>query len=162
MVFTTSKAICLSNGSRRLIYTASLVWLVLLSCSKDERLPFATIPEIELIGVSHDTIIEFQDVLTLSIGYFDGDGDLGFEEPDRYALFVRDVRLEDFDGFFIGPVSPPDTTIAIQGNLDIEFPSLFVFGNSNAETTHFEIKMIDRAGNESNVLSTEDVVIVKP
>ena len=138
------------------------MWLIISSCSKDERLPFSNIPEIELIGVSHDTIREFTDILTLSIGYFDGDGDLGYEEPDKYALFVRDVRLEDFDGFFIGPLSPPDTSVAIQGNLDIEFPSLFVFGNSNAETTQFEIKMTDRAGNESNVLTTEDIVIVKP
>jgi len=136
--------------------------ILLLSCTKDERLPFSDKPEISLVGMSHDTVREYQDVLVIRIKYQDGNGDLGFENPDQYALFVRDIRLENFDGFYIGPLAPPDREIAITGELDIEFPSLFLFGNRTVETTSFEVKMIDRSGMESNLVTTPKVVIVKP
>lgn len=138
------------------------VVFILASCDKGEDISEMTKPEIELLGLSHDTIVEFQDILTISIEYTDGDGDIGFVEPDRYALFIRDTRLDDFDNFYIGPIAPPDTLVPITGVLDVEFPSLFIFGNANQESTNFEIKMVDRAGNESNLLTTEEVLIVKP
>lgn len=134
----------------------------MVGCEKDERLPFSEKPEIELLGLSHDTIREYEDVLVIRIKYLDGNGDLGFEDPEQYALFVRDLRLERFDGFYIGPLSPPGREIAITGELDIEFPSLFLFGNRNKETTRFEVKMIDRSGMESNLLTTGPVTIIKP
>ena len=76
-------------------------------------------------------------------------------------MFVRDLRLEEFDAFYVGPIAPPDVTIPIKGELNIEFPNLFVFGNGQSETTRFEIKLIDRAMNESNLLTTEDIIIQK-
>jgi hypothetical protein len=120
------------------------------------------VPEIELVGVSHDTVTEFVDKLIMSVEYQDGDGNLGFVEPSKYAVFVRDLRLDEFDGFYIGPLAPLDTEIAIQGVLHIEFPNLFVFGNRDHETTAFEIKFVDRAGNESNLVQTGNVVVKRP
>lgn len=123
--------------------------------------PFSTIPEIKFKGLSHDTIREFEDVLTISISYQDGDGDLGFEEPDDYAVFIRDARLNNFDGFYVGPVAPPGASIAVKGNLKLEFLSLFVFGNRTEERTRFYIYMIDRSGHKSNELLSPDVIIQK-
>jgi hypothetical protein len=100
-------------------------------------------------------------VLLIRIFYRDGNGDLGFENPEEYALFVRDIRLEDFDGFYVGPIAPPGRSVPIQGDFIIEFPSLFLFGNGDIEQTRFQIKMIDRAGNESNLLETETVAIIR-
>jgi hypothetical protein len=51
--------------------------------------------------------------------------------------------------------------VPIQGHLDIEFPSLFLFGNGEAEQTRFQIRMVDREGNESNLLETNTVTIVR-
>lgn len=160
MAYSISKATCRSSGPGKWLLLFSL--LILVACTKDEQLPFSDKPEIELVGVSHDTIREYEDVLIITISYQDGNGDLGFEDPDEYALFVRDLRLEKFDGFYIGPLSPPGSNVPITGKLNIEFPSLFLFGNRTSETTRFEVKMVDRAGLESNVLLTEPVVIVKP
>lgn len=160
MAFFISRVTCLFNGRSSLLLL--VMALAVTSCEKDERLPFSDKPEIELIGLSHDTIREYQDVLTIRIRYQDGNGDLGFVDPEQYALFVRDIRLENFDGFYIGPLAPPDREIAITGELDIEFPSLFLFGNRQTETTSFEVKMVDRSGMESNLLTTPKVVIVKP
>ena len=139
-----------------------LILIVIIACSKDDEIPFSAIPKIELLKLSHDTIRQYQDVMTITIEYTDGNGDLGFVEPDKYALFIRDVRLAEFDGFYIGPLAPPDTTIAIRGILDIELPSLFIFGNASEETTSFELKMVDRSGNESNLLTTNNILITKP
>ncbi|HNG68686.1 MAG TPA: hypothetical protein PLP63_07065 [Saprospiraceae bacterium] len=136
--------------------------LVVLGCHTiSDEPPFSTTPEIKLNGISNDTIREFDDILTLSIHYQDGDGDLGFEEPDQYAVFIRDARLTNYDGFYIGPVAPPGAEIAVQGNLKLEFPSLFVFGNRFNERTRFYIYMKDRNGNKSNELISPDVIILK-
>lgn len=139
-----------------------LFTLFLLSaCKKDDVMEFSNVPEISLLELSHDTIRQYQDVLTIRIRYQDGDGDIGYEDPQQYALFVRDIRLEAFDGFYIGPVAPPGASVPVQGVLNIEFPSLFLFGNGDMEQTRFQIKMIDRAGNESNLLETGTVVITR-
>ena len=118
-------------------------------------------PLIGLVSISQDTIRQYEDVLSIRISYKDGDGDIGFEDPEEYALYVRDIRLEAFDGFYVGPLAPPDAQVPIQGELNIEFPSLFLFGNGAVEQTRFEIKMIDRAGNESNLIETDFVAITR-
>lgn len=162
MEFFTSRVICPFSGPVSSSVLFLILFTVLIGCEKDSRLPFSDKPEIELVSVSHDTIVEYEDRLVIRIKYTDGNGDLGFEDPELYALFVRDLRLADFDDFYIGPLAPPGSNIAITGELDIEFPSLFVFGNRPNETTLFEVKMVDRAGNESNLLMTSPVVIRKP
>ena len=156
-----SKAICHLGGGSSICVSLICILILLGACSKDPRLPFSAEPEISLLDISHDTIRQYQDKLVIRIQYIDGDGDLGFEEPDRYALFVRDARLEDFDNFYIGPVAPPGELVPIQGEIDIELPNLFLFGNTDQESTFFEIKMVDRAGNESNQLQTKAITITR-
>ena len=158
MVSTISRATCRFAGRSSALAIAVLLFL---GCNKNDSIEISTIPEITLLGISHDTIHQYQDVLLIRISYTDGDGDLGFEETNQYALFVRDIRLEEFDGFYLGPIAPPGEMIPIKGDLNIEFPTLFVFGNNDSEITRFEIKMIDRKGNESNLLTTENIIISK-
>lgn len=159
MVFTISRAICHSAGQSSLLIIAC--WLMLTGCQKDEVVKLPDIPVIELVSVSHDTIRQYEDVLLIRISYKDGNGDLGFENPEDYALFVRDIRLQSFDGFYVGPLTPPNTNVPIQGELTVEFPSLFLFGNGTVEQTRFQIKIIDRAGHESNLLETGTVAITR-
>jgi len=146
----------------KILFIVALVTLLISSsCKKTDTLPFSKIPEISLIGLSHDTITEYADILTITIRYQDGDGDLGFEDPEQYAVFIRDARLGTYDGFYLGPLAPLDKNVSIQGNLSVEFPSLFVFGNRESETTRFYIYMVDRAGHKSNELLTGQVQINK-
>lgn len=152
-----SKVICHIPGRISIF----ICLITLLSCSKDDSIPYSDTPEIELIGVSHDTLVQYDETLVLTIRYKDGDGDIGFESPDKYALFVRDTRLATFDNFYIGPVAPPGANVPVTGVIDIEFPNLFLFGNGKAEKTFFEIKMLDRSGHESNVLLTDEVIIIR-
>jgi hypothetical protein len=158
MVFITSKSICRFAGLSSLVL-ASII--LLTGCTKDEVMEYSAIPEISLVDISSDTIRQYEDVLYLRIAYKDGNGDLGFENPDQYALYIRDIRLEAFDGFYLGPLAPPGADVPIQGELSIEFPSLFLFGNGDTELTKFQIKMIDRAGHESNLIETDFVAITR-
>ena len=159
MVFFTSRVICPFAGKSSVVIL--FAFLLLAACKKEDDITYPDVPEISLIGLSHDTIRQYQDVLTIRIFYKDGNGDIGFENPEEYALFVRDVRLQAFDGFYVGPLAPPTAVVPIQGELTIEFPSLFLFGNGTIEQTRFEIKMVDRAGNESNLIETDFVAIVR-
>ena len=159
MVFSISRATCRSAGRNSVIGVLGL--LLLTACDKDDVIEFPPEPAIGLLDLSHDTIRQYEDVLLIRISYQDGNGDLGFEDPEEYALFVRDIRLQEFDGFYVGPLAPPGSSVSIQGELSIEFPSLFLFGGGTMEQTRFQIKMIDRAGNESNLLESETVVIVR-
>lgn len=131
------------------------------SCNKDDGPPFSVIPEIELVSISTDTVVQFSDILIITIEYRDGDGDIGQENPDVNSIFVRDARLENYDGFYIGPIAPIGTEVAITGQLNIEFPSLFLFGNGSAENTFFYLYLVDRAGNQSNEIITPTVTIVR-
>ncbi|MBL0007372.1 MAG: hypothetical protein IPP25_09370 [Saprospiraceae bacterium] len=135
--------------------------MIIAGCGKEDDITYSNTPVIGLVSISQDTIRQYEDVLSIRISYKDGDGDIGFENPEEYALYVRDIRLEAFDGFYVGPLAPPDAQVPIQGELNIEFPSLFLFGNGAVEQTRFEIKMIDRAGNESNLIETDFVAITR-
>lgn len=138
-----------------------MIIFVFSSCSDDDGPVLDVVPKIELLGISSDTIVEFEDVLVISIQYSDGDGDIGFEDPDINSIFVRDARLEDYDGFYIGPVAPPDQEIPVTGTLNIEFPALFLFGTGATENTRFYVYLVDRAGNESNEVITQTVTIIR-
>lgn len=159
MVSFTSRVICRSAGLSKLLFFTGL--LIIAGCGKEDDITYSNTPVIALVSISQDTIRQYEDVLNIRISYKDGDGDIGFEDPEEYALYVRDIRLEAFDGFYVGPLAPPDAQVPIQGELNIEFPSLFLFGNGAVEQTRFEIKMIDRAGNESNVIETDFVAITR-
>lgn len=159
MVSITSRVICRFAGLSKLLFFTGL--LIISGCGKEDDITYSNTPLIGLVSISQDTIRQYEDVLSIRISYKDGDGDIGFEDPEEYALYVRDIRLEAFDGFYVGPLAPPDAQVPIQGELNIEFPSLFLFGNGAVEQTRFEIKMIDRAGNESNLIETDFVAITR-
>ena len=159
MVSITSRVICRFAGLSKLLLLTGL--LIIAGCGKEDDITYSNTPVIGLVSISQDTIRQYEDVLSIRISYKDGDGDIGFEDPEEYALYVRDIRLEAFDGFYVGPLAPPDAQVPIQGELNIEFPSLFLFGNGAVEQTRFEIKMIDRAGNESNLIETDFVAITR-
>lgn len=157
MACFTSSSTCRLSGWIKACVPALL--LLTAACTKKDELPFPKVPSIRIEQVSHDTIVQYRDVLTITFSYRDGDGDLGYEDPDRYAIFIRDARLENFDGFYLGPLAPEGVSVPVQGKLNIEFPSLFLFGNGATESTRFYVKIVDRAGNESNLAETQTVVI---
>lgn len=159
MAFFTLRPIC---PSRWWTSGSLLVFcLIICACNKQDGPTFPKTPQISLKGISHDTIREYEDVLTISINYEDGDGDIGFADPDMNSIFIRDSRLTKFDGFYVGTIAPEGSSVPIQGTLNVEFPSLFLFGSADQESTRFFVYLRDRAGNVSDTLETPRVWIVR-
>ncbi len=134
--------------------------LVLFSCKKDDE-NYSEIPEIEFVSLSPSTTSEFSQDIKLVISYKDGDGDIGTDDPDEYTLLIHDSRLPAADEYHIQPLTPPNSTIQIEGNLKINLAGLFVLGTDSTETTTFSVKLKDRAGNWSNSVTTSSIAVKK-
>ncbi len=133
--------------------------LLVFGCKKEEK--YDIVPEIEFISLTPSSSPEFSQNVTLTIKYKDGDGDIGTEDPDIYSLYVKDSRLPQADEYHIQPLSPPESTIQIEGELNIKLAGLFVLGTNNSEKTSFKVKLKDRAGNFSNEITTSNITITK-
>lgn len=146
--------------------------LAFVSCTKeketiqeDEPNPdISEIPFIELLSVSATTVVQFQDPLIITIEYTDGDGDLGTEDPDAYSIEVVDQRnpAQLIFLYHLSPRAPIDAEVPIQGTLDVVLPNTILLNDAaDSETTTFTIRLLDRAGNWSNVVETGAITVVK-
>lgn len=139
-----------------------LVGVLLFSfCKKSESI--SETPVIEFVNVSSTTIRAGQDSLVLTIHYRDGDGDLGENNPDVRNCFVRDSRdAALFYEMRIQQLAPDGATIAIDGELELLIPATGLLNDLNLqEKTTFSIKLIDRAGHESNEIISPEITILK-
>jgi hypothetical protein len=137
------------------------VLLFTFSCKKKEKEVLGTSPIIELISVTPNEIKEFEDSIIVMLSYEDRDGDLGSENPDENFLEIRDTRLENPDYYFVQPLSPPGTSVHIKGTLRVYIKNIFLLGNGDTELTTLEIRMRDRAGNWSNMVTSEQLKIIR-
>lgn len=132
------------------------------SCEKEsDKPPFSEVPEIRLLDLSLTEVKEFSDTLEVLLHYRDGDGDLGYADPDIPSLVIKDARLTVADSFHLQPLAPPGANVAIEGELRLRLPHLFLLGNGTSESTRFRIKILDRAGNESNEVQTPQITILR-
>lgn len=133
---------------------------VLVACKKEVVDIMPREPSIELISVGPSTVIEFEQPIVLRFKYEDGDGDLGQTDPDDHSLWVKDSRLKTADGYHIIPLSPPDTELAIRGELEVQLSPLFLLGNGTEEQMTYSFHVVDRAGNRSNEIVTTMITIL--
>lgn len=132
------------------------------SCVKNSDEPVFDIqPVIEIGTVSQDTIVQFQDQLSIQIYYEDGDGDLGHPDSEVNSLFVKDARLENEDAYYLAPVAPVGANVSITGSLNIILDQTFLLGNADQEQTTFSIYLIDQAGHQSNTIQTSPITIIR-
>lgn len=133
--------------------------IALVSCKKEKVDIMPHEPVIELISVGPTSVVEFEQAVLLRFSYKDGNGDLGREDPDDYSLWVKDSRLAVADGYHIIPLSPPDSEVPIQGELEVELDPLFLLGNGAEETMTYSFYVEDNSGNRSNEITTPPIVI---
>ena len=124
--------------------------------------PISEVPEIELLEVAPLSVTQFVDSISFKIKYLDGDGDLGEPDPDNKTIFLVDNRAPNeliFD-FHLSPRAPLDSEIVIQGELDIVLNNTILIDDDlENEMTTFSIYLLDRAGNQSNILESPEVLI---
>lgn len=139
----------------------ALISFLAFGCEDDKK-TYDPIPEIGIISISPIVANEFQDDITIAISYLDGDGDLGENDPNATNLFVIDNRINLTQAYRIPELSPSGTSIAIQGELDVVIPGTGITDGSNQQNATFTLFVTDRAGNESNRVTTEAITIKKP
>ncbi len=142
-------------------YKIFLVLLVFASCKKDELITDDA-PVIEFVSISPSSVIEYQDSITITISYKDANGDLGENDASVKNLFVTDSRNNVTYQYRIKQLSPDNSDISIQGNLNIVLANTAIIDDANAtETLHYSVYIRDRAGNDSNTITTSDITVTK-
>lgn len=163
----------------RLLGTSIILFWVLQSCYKEPE--FDMTPEISFQNIRKEIRVDQftganKDSVIISLGFRDGDGDLGLNESEKalaerdlnYNYIVRVFRRRSgqfvefqpflpYSGYF--PRLRNDNRIGpIEGVLDysIDFPHPFTPRN---DTLKFEIQVKDREGNFSNKVETESIIL---
>lgn len=162
---------------------AKIVWIFFIagliifsSCTKFEEYPI--IPHIEFVSFATILNVQQQDSLGyITISYTDGDGDIGLtsEEntpPYQYNFFLdiyeningvqQKIVFSDTSITFNSriPVLTPDgINKSIKGEIEMELELYIMTPFLDSDTISFEIYIMDRALNKSNVIHTPDFII---
>lgn len=149
---------------------------VLTSCTQPPDYPIE--PVLEFTSLSRNTMIQGsgpQDSLIVNFSYTDGDGDLG-NNSDSLDVFFTDTRLANGVPLtYKLPFVPlQGTGNGISGEISIQIPTSCCTVPDNPQinlcdnpipdmfprdTLVYEIYIKDRAGNESNRILTDDIIL---
>ncbi|PSJ78015.1 hypothetical protein C7N43_06035 [Sphingobacteriales bacterium UPWRP_1] len=130
-------------------------------CGKEE-INFGFVPQITFVGLTPLEVQEYTGIVTITIAYEDGNGDIGEPDPDMPVVFVKDSRLQQPDGYHVQPVAPLGSgQVIVSGQLQVPIKNLFVLGNTQQEQVRFEVYITDRAGNQSNTIETPAVTVFR-
>jgi hypothetical protein len=151
---------------RYLVYLLLIV-LVAASCQKNEM---SKIPQIGLNYFGPETIRFNYDTAFLLLSLQDGDADLGNDKNGKnYDIYIKDFRFDTgYAGYFFPDIdlSIEDPKKGITGTCMFYFIPAILSPRSDSlhtalgDTTHFEVYIKDRAGNQSNHVTTGDVILV--
>ena len=152
--------------------TRCITYLIIIigffSCNKKEtdgetpKGPISNVPSITLIDVYPKTVQEYKDSIVFVIQYLDGDGDLGTEDADTKSIFLTDNRALLTESYHLPPLATIGTEIAIQGNLNVILNRTALLNSTgSSETTTYSIYLVDRAGNSSNIITSETITITQ-
>jgi len=147
--------LCYGLGYLLLVFS-----FVAFSCKKDKKEYDAT-PQIEFVSLTPSTVFQNKDSITFTIKYSDGDGDLGENTPDVKNLFLTDNRIHIPYSYRVGMLAPSGSSIPIQGTLNVVLKNTSLTDSTNQQTTTFSIYVVDRAGNQSNSVTSSVVTIKK-
>ena len=142
---------------KKLFFISSIL-LIFSSCSKEED---QVIFNINLLNTFPTEIIEFEENIYVRIFYQHPEGFIGFSDPDYLSLEVKDSRLSQADYYHIIPVTPPDNSLSVTGELLVEIDSPFLFGNGSLEIVNFTIRIQDQNLNWSNSIITPNITVNK-
>lgn len=162
----------------KLIFSIGMIAFGIQSCFKSEQFPVepkVSDAEVEVFGDS---------MAIVSFSFTDGDADIGLAPSDTTGDFawgsyyyyniyltpmVKDDVLgwrqeEDINGdpfnwpYRIKPISVSENTEGIKGTMDIEVNQYRGPEMDESDTMKFEIMLIDRALNTSNIIETPEII----
>ena len=159
--------------SKYLIFLAFAMALA-VSCSDPPDYP--DVPEIEYLGLSRDTLIQGDlniDSTILHLSFTDGDGDLGFDpDESEQSIFITDTRTGFVqDRFKIPKIPIQGSRNEIFGEIEVriyttccifpdQIPPCSAPNQYPVDSVVYEVYIVDRAGNESNRILTEPIILL--
>lgn len=139
--------------------TGAALCLQAAACKKDKVDLKDPVPQIIGITVNPNNVVEYQDSITFSVEYRDGDGDLGENSPDAHNLFLTDNRIGVTEAFRIRELAPDGAEIPITGVLDVVLRNTGITDGSSQQTFNYTVYLRDRAGNESAHMETPNITV---
>jgi hypothetical protein len=139
-------------------FTCLTVSFIACKKEKNER---SVVPEIRLVDVSPLQIKEYKDKIMFNLFYQDGDGDIGENNDAVKNLFITDSRNGITYQYRIKQLSPDGAEVSIEGNLMVELNSTGILNGASSEPVNYSIYLTDRAGNSSNTVVAEGLMIIK-
>jgi len=147
-----------------------ILYLTLYACANPPDYPIEPVIEYKRITKNRLDQSAFNaDSTLITIGFTDGDGDIGNE--DSVSIFIIDNRT-DFEqpGFKIPYIGEQGVGKGISGEISfVLFTSCCIYENGLTpcepstdfplDTLSYDIYIIDRAGNASNRITTEPLFI---
>jgi hypothetical protein len=137
-----------------------IVVTAFFSCEK-KIVAIAPEPHIEYVGVMPQVAKENITDILIMIKYRDGDGDLGENNPDVTNAFVVDLRNMVEYKLRIKQLAPDNANIAITGDLNLNIGATSIIGDADSEPLKYAVYIADRAGNKSNIVFTELIMLEK-
>jgi hypothetical protein len=135
------------------------IWIS--GCKKDEE-KYSDIPAITFESINPGSVQQLKDSVIVTIGYTDGNGDLGENNSAVKNAFITDSRNDLTYSFRVKQLAPNDANIIIKGRLLIVIPQVALNNLSGtSETATFSVYVEDRAGNKSNVVNTSSITITE-
>jgi len=145
--------------------------LILLSCTKPPDYPDT--PEIEFKSVNKSSFLQAtNDSLLISFTFTDGDGDIGLESNDR-NIFFKDLRTNTSElGFSVPEIPDQGVGNGISGEITCYLPMYLIcclqpeFNLAcdqvliERDTLVYEIFLEDQAGNVSNTIRTDPIILI--
>ncbi len=138
-----------------------IISLLFFGCKKEELREDMDVPYISIKRITPKIVQEFTESVLLEISYEDGNGDLGFHDPDVLSLSVQDSRLETPDYYHIPPLAPDGEEIYIKGTFNIYLNTTFLIGVGSSEKLRYTVRIKDRAENWSNTVTSEEITVVE-
>lgn len=141
----------------------SCLMMGITACKKEtvsEQPPISPVPSIELRNTAPTVVTEYEDSIVFDLFYQDGDGDLGFADPDSTSVFLVDTRIQTVEDFYLPLLAPENVSVPIQGIFQLHLDRTILTGSGDTpETVVFQIYLRDRAGHQSNVVSTPAITV---
>lgn len=138
-----------------------IICSLVAACKKDKKITYDDVPQLSFSSISPDPAKEFEDSISISFNYTDGNGDLGENNANTDNLFVTDTRINITYPFRVQQLSPDNSTIAIKGNLRVILKNTGITNGSSSQQVTYQLYMVDRSGNQSNTISTTPITINK-
>jgi hypothetical protein len=148
----------------RKIIAACFLFSCIVGCKSGDEKNYSEIPELTFVSATPSSLTEYSSDVEFIISYTDGDGDLGENNDDIKNLFLTDNRINIIYQFRIQQLAPSGSGIPIKGNLKVILPSsgTGITDGSTQQSGTFSIYCVDRAGNQSNTVTSSLVTFIKP